>query len=278
MDTNKKILIVDDQISFLETIVETFEHHKQNYEILRTTNSETAIEIAKDELPDLIITDWEMPILSGIEMIKKLKSLNKTADIPIIMCTGVMTGPENLKIALEAGAIDYINKPIDETELIARTQSTLKIAECQKQMLEQKNRELAENSMYLVQNNEFLNKMTEKIQFVSQNLDDKDKVQESINDLLESIETKIKEYSWNRFDIYFQRVHQGFQKNLTAKFPTLSAAELKLCTLLRLGMNSKDIASVVFQTVESIKVGRSRLRKKFNLDKDTNLVTFLSSF
>ncbi len=138
MNSNKNILIVDDQINFLESIVEIFEHHNLNYEILRTTNPETAIEIAKDQLPDIIITDWEMPMLSGIEMIKKLKTNNNTANIPIIMCTGAMTGTDNLKIALEAGAIDYINKPIDETELIARTQSILKISEYQKKMLEQK--------------------------------------------------------------------------------------------------------------------------------------------
>ena len=278
MTTKKRILIVDDQISFLEAIVEIFERNNQEYEIFRTTNSETAIEIAREEVPDLIITDWEMPVLSGIEMIKRLKADSRTADIPIVMCTGVMTGPDNLKIALEAGAIDYISKPIDETELIARTQSILKIAEYQKQLLEQKNRELAENSMYLVQNNEFLIKMIEKLEFVSKNVDHKNEVQGSIGDLLSSIESKVKEDSWNRFDVYFQRVHHGFQKNLTSKFPSLSPSELKLCTFLRLGMNSKDIASVNFQTVESVKVGRSRLRKKFNLDKDTNLVTFLSSF
>ncbi len=278
MSVNKKILIVDDQISFLDTIIDTFERNELAYGIFRTTNSETALEIAKEEQPDLIITDWEMPLLSGIDMIKRLKSETKTADIPIVICTGVMTGPDHLKIALEAGAIDYISKPIDETELIARTQSILKIAEYQKQLLEQKNRELAENSMYLVQNNEFLIKMLERIQFISTHVDNTDKVQGSLGDLLNSIESKVKEDSWKRFDMYFQRVHQGFQKNLTTKYPTLTPSELKLCTFLRLGMNSKDIASVTFQAVESIKVGRSRLRKKFNLNKDTNLVAFLSSF
>ncbi|MCG8699136.1 MAG: response regulator [Bacteroidales bacterium] len=278
MTTPSKILIVDDQVNFLETIVEIFERNSLPYDIYRTTNSEKAIKIAKDETPDLIITDWEMPMLSGIDMIKQLKAHSKTADIPIIMCTGVMMGPGNLKIALEAGATDYINKPIDETELIARTQSILKISDYQKQLIEQKNRELAENSMQLVQNNEFLIKVIDDLQLLSKNTDNQEQIQKTIDKLMESIESKVKEDSWKRFDIYFQRVHQGFQKNLTTKFPNLSPSELKLCTFLRLGMNSKDIASVTFQTVESVKVGRSRLRKKFNLDKEMNLITFLSSF
>ncbi|MCG8700771.1 MAG: response regulator [Bacteroidales bacterium] len=278
MNLQSKILVIDDQISFLDIIVEIFMRHKLPYDIFRTTNPEKALKLASEESPDLIITDWEMPMLSGIDLIRKFKGHSTTADIPIIMCTGVMIGPENLKIALEAGATDYINKPIDETELIARTQSILKIAHYQKQILEQKNRELAENSMYLVKNNEFMIKIIDDLQFLSKNKDNSEKISTTVNKILESIESKVKEDSWKRFDIYFERVHHGFQKNLSTSYPSLLPHELRLCTFLRLGMNSKDIASVTFQSIDSVKVLRSRLRKKFEIGRDVNLITFLSSF
>ncbi len=276
MATDKKILIVDDQLSYLDTMVDIFEKYNCDYEILQTTKPETALSIAKDELPNLIITDWEMPVISGIEMIKKLKSQSDTADIPIIMCSGVMTSAQNLQAALEAGANDYIRKPIDPLELIARTQSILKISDYQKKIIEQTNRELAENSMYLVQNNEFLIKLIDDIQQITGNIDNKEKALKRGNELLNTIDSKVKEDSWQRFEIYFQRVHSGFQHSLTKKYPNLSNAELRLATFLRLGMNTKDISAATFQTIESVKVGRSRLRKKLELNKEDNLTTFLA--
>ncbi len=272
----KKILIVDDQINYLDTIVDIFERFDSPYDILRTTRPKTALDIIKNECPDLIITDWEMPGMSGIELIQTLKSQSDVCDIPVIMCSGVMTTPENLQTALEAGASDYIRKPIDPVELIARTQSILKISDYQSQILEQKNRELAENSMYLVQNNEFLIKLIEDIQNVSNNINDQKIALNSIDNVINSIDSKVKEDSWQRFEIYFQRVHSGFQQNLSRKYPQLTNTELRLATFLRLGMNSKDIAAATFQTVESVKVGRSRLRKKLDLEKNMDLTTFLS--
>ena len=276
MKPDKTILIVDDQVNYLDTIVDIFEQYECNYEILRTTRPKTALTIAKDESPDLIITDWEMPEMSGIEMIEELKAKSNTCDIPIIMCSGVMISPENLRTALVAGANDYIRKPIDSVELIARTQSILKISEYQNQMLEQKNRELAENSMYLVQNNEFLIKLIDDIQKISGDIGDKEKALKLMEGIVNSIDSKVREDSWHRFEIYFQRVHSGFQQNLTRKYPNLSHTELRLATFLRLGMNSKDIAAATFQTTESVKVGRSRLRKKLEVDKTMDLTTFLS--
>lgn len=272
----KKILIVDDQINYLETIVDIFEKYDTPYEILRTTRPKIALDIVRDECPDLIITDWEMPEMSGIELIKSLKSQSNSCDIPVIMCSGVMTTPEHLQIALEAGACDYIRKPIDAVELIARTQSILKISDYQSQLLEQKNRELAENSMYLVQNNEFLIKLIEDIQQISGNINDNQSTLDLIGEIINSIDSKVKEDSWQRFEIYFQRVHSGFLQNLSRKYTKLTNTDLRLATFLRLGMNSKDIAAATFQTVESIKVGRSRLRKKLGLEKSMDLTTFLS--
>ncbi|MTI37901.1 hybrid sensor histidine kinase/response regulator, partial [Fulvivirga lutimaris] len=126
---SRKILIVDDEWVHLEAIIEVFENTENNYKILQALGADIAMEIAINELPDLIITDWEMPGTSGIDLIRQLKSNKRTSDIPIIMCSGIMTSSENLMNALEAGAIDYIRKPIDSIELIARTKTILHLAD-----------------------------------------------------------------------------------------------------------------------------------------------------
>jgi len=118
-----KILIVDDDPGNLQAIIEMLEKANDKYILYQSIRADFALRIAKIELPDIIITDWEMPEMSGIELICNLKKLPETVDIPVIMCTGVMTSSDNLKTALEAGAVDFIRKPVDEVELVARINS-----------------------------------------------------------------------------------------------------------------------------------------------------------
>lgn len=123
------ILVADDQPDNLRTIVEFLKDSGVNYEILIAPNGKVACEIADAKLPDLIITDWEMPEMNGIETIQYLKKGEKTRNIPIIIATGIMTSAENFKTALETGAVDFIRKPIDKTELIARVKSMLNLSD-----------------------------------------------------------------------------------------------------------------------------------------------------
>jgi len=124
-----KILIVDDEMVHLDAIINVVEDTGCDYQIFTAFNGKTALEIAKKELPHILITDWEMPEMNGIELIKHLKADSQTADIPIIICTGIMTTSENLETALSVGAVDYVRKPIDKIELIARIKANLHLAE-----------------------------------------------------------------------------------------------------------------------------------------------------
>jgi len=125
----RNILIVDDQPENLQTIADIFIKSQLHYEIIQAPNGKIALKIIEKIVPDLIIADWEMPEMDGIEFIKQLKQNKNTVDIPVIMCTGVMTSSKNLQTALRAGAVDYIRKPIDEIELIARTRANLHLAD-----------------------------------------------------------------------------------------------------------------------------------------------------
>jgi CheY-like chemotaxis protein len=128
------ILVVDDQPDNLKIIADYIQEAGSQYSILKAPNGKFACQIAEDRIPDLIITDWEMPEMDGIEVIKYLKSKETTKDIPVIMATGIMLLPQNLKMAFESGAIDYIRKPIDKTELIARVSSMLQLSDSYKEI------------------------------------------------------------------------------------------------------------------------------------------------
>ncbi len=124
-----KILAVDDYVENLQVIVRIAEEMGPEYEVLQAIDAETAFEIAKDEIPDLIITDWEMPGMNGIELIKRLRMEKSSRLIPVIMYTGIMTTSDNLATALDAGAVDFIRKPIDPVEFRARVLSMLQLSE-----------------------------------------------------------------------------------------------------------------------------------------------------
>ncbi len=143
------ILAVDDESIQLEIISGIVEAFHEPYRIMATINPQRAYQIAVDEQPDVIITDWDMPGMNGIELIQLLKSNPAVRDIPVLMCTGTMTDSHNLYVALKSGAEDYVRKPVDGIELMARIHAMLTMSEylktikAQKQELEKLNGELA---------------------------------------------------------------------------------------------------------------------------------------
>ena len=83
---------------------------------------------------------------------------------------------------------------------------------------------------------------------------------------------------WEEFRLYFQEVHQSFEKNLTTAFPDLSPNDKKICALLKLGLSTKDIASITFRELRSVESARNRLRKKLGVSSEVNITNFLSQF
>lgn len=278
MEQNK-ILIVDDLIDNLKIMVSVFEEHLPDYTIYQTNNPQKALDIAVKTKPHLIITDWDMPQVSGITLIKKLKKHPDTKDIPVIMATGVMISTKDLKKAFEAGAIDYVRKPLDPIELIARTNSALLIRKYYNQILDQKDQSLAESSLYLVKKQEYNNYLLKELEEIKAEVE-----QNTVAAIprLDALKTELiknnDEESWYRFDLSFNQVHKGFVKHLTHKHPEITPAELKLCSFIRLGMANKEIASVLNQSPDSIKVSSYRIRKKIKLDGSVNLRSYLSQF
>jgi DNA-binding CsgD family transcriptional regulator len=95
--------------------------------------------------------------------------------------------------------------------------------------------------------------------------------------ILKSIRNGERTQEWKEFETRFTQVHQDFYNKLEEQFPDLSPNERKLCAFLKLNMTSKDIGAITHQSLHSIEVARTRLRKKLNLTgSDENLVAFLA--
>jgi two-component system phosphate regulon response regulator PhoB len=118
-----KILIVEDEKPISELI--GFHLEKKNYQIKFSYDGESAIQEIEHWLPDLILLDWMLPNISGIEVLKRIKRKDNLKNIPIIMLTA--KGQEDDKIrGFELGVEDYVTKPFLPSEILARIKSLLK--------------------------------------------------------------------------------------------------------------------------------------------------------
>jgi two-component system phosphate regulon response regulator PhoB len=117
------ILVVEDEPAIQELLV--FNLQQAGHHAISATSAEQAYILLRDALPDLILLDWMLPGVSGIEFARRLKAESYTKAIPIIMLTA--RGEEQDKIAgFETGADDYITKPFSPRELMARIKAVLR--------------------------------------------------------------------------------------------------------------------------------------------------------
>lgn len=120
---NLRVLIVEDEKALAEILEYNFK--KEGYVVDTASDGEIALDKIIFKAPDLVILDWMLPKLSGIELCKKVRSNKKIKNIPIIMLTARGEEEDRLK-GLEMGADDYVTKPFSINELLARAKAVLK--------------------------------------------------------------------------------------------------------------------------------------------------------
>ena len=131
MKDKSVILVVDDQLQNIE-LLEAY-LVPQGYEVIKAASGEEALEKLVHNQIDLILLDVMMPKMSGIEVLEKLRADEKTKALPVVMVTVLKETEDKVK-ALEAGCDDFISKPFDKVELLARVKSILKISHYLRQL------------------------------------------------------------------------------------------------------------------------------------------------
>jgi two-component system, OmpR family, phosphate regulon response regulator PhoB len=121
--TKPRLLLVEDDRALADLL--TWHFSREGYDIVRTADGEEALLLAEERTPDLVILDWMIEGVTGIEVCRRLRRRPSTAHVPIIMLTA--RGEESDRIrGLETGADDYVTKPFSPRELLARVGAVLR--------------------------------------------------------------------------------------------------------------------------------------------------------
>jgi hypothetical protein len=161
-------------------------------------------------------------------------------------------------------------KEKQEIELIE-----LKNQQLQKEV-EHQGKELASSTMHLVQKSEMLLSIKDKLKHIS-SISNDPKIKPEISELIKNIEKDtLIDKDWEKFELYFNNIHDSYTKSLKAQFPVLTANDIKMCAYLRMNLSTKEIASILNISARGVEISRYRLRKKMNLENGINLTDYLS--
>jgi len=117
------ILVVEDEPAIQELIFAALQH--AGHRVMRAYSAEEAVPLVNGTLPDVVLLDWMLPGMSGIQFARRLRGEERTRELPIIMLTA--RGEEQDKVSgLDAGADDYLTKPFSPRELVARIKAVLR--------------------------------------------------------------------------------------------------------------------------------------------------------
>jgi two-component system, OmpR family, phosphate regulon response regulator PhoB len=121
--TGTTLLLVEDEPEILELL--TFTLERAGYNVVPVTTAEDALSRLDADLPDLVLIDWMLPGMSGIELARRLRGDELTADVPLVMLTARGEETDKLK-SFDTGIDDYITKPFSPRELVARVKALLR--------------------------------------------------------------------------------------------------------------------------------------------------------
>ena len=124
MTLRLKILCVDDEPQILKLFEAILT--PEGYEVIKAQNGQEALEKLKDQWIDLVILDVKMPKMDGFEVCRRVKEYKQPLDIPVVLVTGLTAKEDRIK-GIEAGAEDFISKPIEPAEVLARIRMLLKV-------------------------------------------------------------------------------------------------------------------------------------------------------
>lgn len=163
-----------------------------------------------------------------------------------------------------------------------RAQSAEMQAERLQNELKHKSSELASSTMNLIHQNDMLQKLSEDMQSLSESVrrdERKVVVTKHIQDIRSSLQSFLNDDTdWERFEENFNVVYDDFMVSLTRQFPLLKKSDRKLCAYLKMGLSSKEMASLLNMSVRSVETARYRLRKKLSLEAGDNLTDFIQNF
>jgi serine/threonine protein kinase/AmiR/NasT family two-component response regulator len=276
-DTSRgDILVVDDNPVNLDLLSNMLLDRK--YRVRVATGGRRALTAARSCLPDLIMLDINMPDINGYEVCKQLKLDRSLCDVPVIFISALDEAVDKVK-AFECGGADYVTKPFQIEEVLARVENQLKISRLQKEM-EKKNDELTRKNEALLRSQEELIRSYERADLIFSALSDI--LPGTVLDEKYRLDTKIGE---GGFGVVYQATHIGLNRPVAIKIfrpiaSNVSPEGLKrfrlegisacrvnhpnAISILDCGVSSKGIAYLVMELLQGHTLA-DELRKKWKL-------------
>jgi len=154
---------------------------------------------------------------------------------------------------------------------VIRQQSEEKIGQLNEDLIA-KERELTSKTIFINQKNQLLGKLIGELDELKKS----EVSAQSIQHLQVQLRQELAPNAWKEFEVQFNEVHPGFQSRLLEQYPELTPAERRLCSFIRLDMNTREISSLSGQSIKSIEVARTRIRKKLGVPHEQNLTNFIA--
>lgn len=295
---NFQILIVDNDPVQLKLLTGQLIETNQELRLLIATTGKSAVEIALQSQPDLIVLNWDLLVTSKMQGINEFGTNNWNNPIPVIATSRGSSSRLTVNEVLERGAVDFLSGEYDVCELVARIRAQIRqislfrdaiAAERQANKsereglektriilhkeLHQLQKQLTTHNVHITQQNELLQSVSHDLRTILPFVAGEGR--KIIHGTILRIKNKNNDNLWNEFEVCFEKVHDDFYKRLVAKLPGITVREKRLCAYLRLNLSSKEIASLTYQSQNAIDVAKHRLRKKIGLQTDTDFSNFL---
>ncbi len=249
------------QTAFLQVFYET---EKKNAEIVQLQNVKklnTIIAISGSIITVLLIVLGYAIINKQRLKIKTEQDINEQHKQMLEAQAKLMEAEQrNQQLERESMDMELKNTRLEEAQL--------------KLQVEQKSKELSTHALHVIQKNQLLEELKTHLEVLVK--DDKRDLKRQLKQLITQINQNFSNESyWEEFKNTFEQIHQSFFDRLSTICPDLTATEIRLISLLKMNMNSNDMATILGISQDSLRVSRYRLRKKLKIEQGENLISFL---
>lgn len=270
------VMIVEDSLESMKLLSGILSD--QGFEVRQARNGRVALAAMAHKLPDLILLDIRMPGMDGFEVCRRLKHDPDTREIPIIFISA-LDGPDQKTLAFETGAVDYITKPFQALEVIARVKLHLTLHRMKQEleeMVHSRTVKLEESSTAL----KFLldHRRDEQSRF-------EENVISQINSLVIPYLERLKDTGLDRrqktlaevIESSLNEITSQFSGRLYAKAAGVTPREMEVAALIKMGKTNVEISETLNVSEHAVSFHRQNLRKKLGLlGRKVNLAAFLN--
>ncbi len=272
---NGVIMIVDDSPASLKLLSKIL--LMGGFQVRQALNGKVALTVIKQQPPDLILLDIRMPDMDGFEVCSQLKTDDKTRNIPVIFISGLEQADDKIK-AFEAGGLDYITKPFEPTEVMARVKLHLELSRMQQSLEDM----VQHRTIKLEEANTALKVLLEHRKSGQEQFEEN--INSHISALINPYVARMQKTDLDSRQTALMEVIESNLNEITSDFSGklysralgLTRREMEVATLIKTGKTNQEIAVILSVSEHAVSFHRQNLRKKLGLiGQKVNLVAYL---